>query len=192
MEREVERLFGDGWPTEARGVQALPRLDVKETDKALVVTAELPGVDEKDVEAELTGRTLVLRGEKKQETDTDEKGYHLMERTYGSFLRSLQLPDEADAAKVEGVFCQRRVDGYCAETGQLSLVRCARSLSSRLKAATRDSGAPQSSSSALSSSASMSASVKPKWWPISWIRTCWTMWARVLPLSHHSSKIGRR
>lgn len=113
MQKDMDRIFGDMWRGFGTGMPAVmsemaaqPRLDVKETDKALLVQAELPGVDEKDIELELAGRTLSIRGEKKKEEVKDERGYHLSERSYGSFLRSLQLPYEVEAGKVEASFAK--------------------------------------------------------------------------------------
>lgn len=113
VHRDMDRMFSDVWrgfglgmPAVMGEVAAMPRLDVKETDRSLLVQAELPGVDEKDIELELTGRTLSIRGEKKKEEVKDEKGYHLSERSYGSFLRSLQLPYEVDPAKIEASFAK--------------------------------------------------------------------------------------
>ena len=111
LQRDMNRMFGEMWcdfgtdlPTVLGEAATLPRLDVKETAKALHITAELPGVSEKDVEVEITGDLLTIRGEKMAEKVEDEKGYHLSERNYGSFLRSLTLPYEVDPAKIEAKF----------------------------------------------------------------------------------------
>ena len=106
MRREMDRLFDDmtksmslARPAMGMGVMA-PRVDVRETDKAIEVEAELPGVTEKDVEVQLAEGVLTIRGEKKQEREEKEKGYYLMERSYGSFLRQIPLPVEVDEGKV--------------------------------------------------------------------------------------------
>lgn len=82
----------------------LPRIDVTEGEKELVVTAELPGVDAADVEVELARQALVLRGERKVETEETKHGYLRRERRFGSFYREIPLPWEVDpnttAAKV--------------------------------------------------------------------------------------------
>ena len=104
LQREVDRLFDDftrgfgrfaDWP-EFPSTMPTPVMDVTETEKELEVTAELPGMEEKDVDITLTDGVLTIRGEKK--TDHEEKGkdYHMVERSYGSFARSLQLPAGAD------------------------------------------------------------------------------------------------
>lgn len=101
LHRDVNRAFEDMFkgfgtmPTVWGGEGAgMPKIDVKETAQGLEVTAELPGVDEKDIELELDEDVLTIKGEKKLEKDEkDEKtGYHLMERSYGSFARSVRLP----------------------------------------------------------------------------------------------------
>jgi HSP20 family protein len=98
---------GDLAPLTGSGVFA-PRIDVSETDKELAITAELPGLEEKDVEVKLSGDQLTIKGEKRSETEDekDEKGryYHRIERTYGAFQRSLTLPFEAEASKVVATF----------------------------------------------------------------------------------------
>lgn len=79
----------------------LPTVDITEDDKAFTLTAELPGLSAEDVDVSLEGRTLVIKGEKQQETKTEEKNYHLTERTYGSFERSFYLPDGVDADAID-------------------------------------------------------------------------------------------
>jgi len=80
------------------------RLDVSETDKELTLTAELPEVDEKDVELTLTDDVLTIRGEKKREQTQRNGDYHMVERSYGSFARSLRLPFAVDQDKVDARF----------------------------------------------------------------------------------------
>jgi HSP20 family protein len=69
-----------------------PSVDIHEKDKELVLTAELPGVDEKDIDIEIEGNTLTIKGEKEMEKETKEEDYHRIERSYGSFYRSFSLP----------------------------------------------------------------------------------------------------
>ena len=80
----------------------MPSIDVRETDTDLVVEAELPGMDEKDVSVTLSNGVLTLNGEKKSERE--EKKDHLMERSYGSFQRSFRLGDTIDPDKVTAAF----------------------------------------------------------------------------------------
>jgi len=87
----------------ARGALA-PSIDVSENDKGIEVTAELPGVDEKDVEVTLADNLLTIKGEKKSEREEKEEGSYVSERSYGSFQRSFSLPYEVDAGKVEAKF----------------------------------------------------------------------------------------
>ena len=106
---DVDRLFssvlqGTGladW--QPGGMVGLP-VEVYEADDELKVVAELPGVEEKDVAVELAGNVLTIKGEKKAEQERKEEGYHLAERRYGSFSRSLQLPYEVEADKVQASF----------------------------------------------------------------------------------------
>src|SRR5262249_16109042 len=79
-----------------RGFGVRPHVDVTETDKEIVVEAELPGIDEKDVSLALQDGVLMIRGEKKHEHDEEKENYRMMERRYGSFQRSVQLPDTVD------------------------------------------------------------------------------------------------
>ena len=87
-----------------RGFALTPHMDVTETDKEIVVEAELPGIDEKDVSLSLQDGVLTIRGEKKHERDEQKENYRMMERRYGSFHRSVRLPDTVDEDKVEATF----------------------------------------------------------------------------------------
>ena len=69
-----------------------PAVDVFETGQNLVIKADLPGLDPKDVEVTVEGRTLSLKGERREERDVKENGYHRVERSYGSFARTFTLP----------------------------------------------------------------------------------------------------
>lgn len=81
-----------------------PRVDVKENGNALVVTAELPGVEEKDVEVSLNGDILTISGEKRHEKEEKGDEFYRVERSYGSFRRSFSLPTSVDADKVEASY----------------------------------------------------------------------------------------
>ena len=114
FQREMNRLFDNffggfslsPWTPLERGaaVAFTPRVDVSETDKEIKVSAELPGMEEKDIDISLTRDTLTIKGEKKEETEEKGKDYYRMERSYGSFTRSIPLPVEVDTNKVEAVF----------------------------------------------------------------------------------------
>ncbi len=81
-----------------------PHVEVTETDDAYRVAAELPGLDEKDVEVLLEDQCLIIRGEKREEKDEKRKNYHLTERRYGTFQRTFTLPPTADAGKIAADF----------------------------------------------------------------------------------------
>jgi HSP20 family protein len=81
------------WPTE-------PKVDVAETDKAITVKAELPGIEEKDVDVTVGDGYISISGEKKIESEKKQKGGYLQERSYGSFHRSFRLPETVDADKI--------------------------------------------------------------------------------------------
>lgn len=112
LRREMDRMFADfarGWgaPTTTMPASFLaPRVDVAETDKGLELTAELPGVDYKDIDLDLTDGVLTLKAEHREEKDeTDEKKqYHLVERATGTFLRRFALPFAPDVDKIEATF----------------------------------------------------------------------------------------
>jgi len=81
-----------------------PSLDLVESDNELTVTAELPGVNPKEIEVNVTGNTLTIRGEKKQEREEKGKDFHRVERHYGSFHRSVELPVAVDADQVKAEY----------------------------------------------------------------------------------------
>ena len=81
-----------------------PALDLVEKNGGYVITAELPGLDEKNVEVKLSNGALTIRGEKKEETEKEGKEYHLSERRYGSFQRAFRVPEGADSGKIEASF----------------------------------------------------------------------------------------
>ena len=108
LHREIDRLFDDfarGLPAMGNGFgngsAMMPTMDVAETDKEIEITAELPGLEQKDVQINVSDNLLTIKGEKKAEKEQKDKNYHLVERSYGSFERSLQLPEgvNADAIK---------------------------------------------------------------------------------------------
>ena len=85
-------------------VSATPAVDVVEKDKAYEIMAELPGLDEKDIEVKLANGNLVIKGEKKEEKEEREKDYYLHERHFGSFERCFKVPEEVDSDKIEASF----------------------------------------------------------------------------------------
>ena len=87
-----------------RNFTLTPHVDVRETDKEIVVEAELPGIDEKHISLAIQDGVLTIRGEKRFEHDEEKENYRTMEHRYGSFQRSLRLPDLVDEDKVEASF----------------------------------------------------------------------------------------
>ncbi|NWG71833.1 MAG: Hsp20/alpha crystallin family protein [Parvularculaceae bacterium] len=112
LQNEMNRLFDEafaGFSGFASGgtVGALtPRVDLKETGDALEAFFELPGVDEKDLDVEISDNILTVRGEKRAERSEreDGSGYHFVERSYGSFARSIALPAEIEQDRVKAEF----------------------------------------------------------------------------------------
>jgi len=88
------------WRTESVLGVSVPAVDVTEDDKAYKITAELPGMSEKDVDISVTGDMIVLKGEKRQEREEKDKNRYLCERSYGAFQRSFALPDGIDRDKI--------------------------------------------------------------------------------------------
>jgi HSP20 family protein len=105
LQREIDRLF-EGFSRSFSGFpmrDVMPKMDVSETDKEIEVIAELPGLEEKDIQLNLSDNMFTIRGEKKNEREEKEKDYHLVERSYGSFTRSVQLPDGVNADGIKAV-----------------------------------------------------------------------------------------
>lgn len=100
------RAFGSApawpWPfaSQKEGEAVRPKVDIVGSEKEYAITAELPGIDEKDIQVELKGDALIIKAEKRQEEKSEDKGYYRMERRYGSFQRVLAVPGDAD---VEGI-----------------------------------------------------------------------------------------
>ena len=93
------------WPREGAWSIA-PAVDVVEKVNEYEITAELPGLDEKNIEIKVANGTLTIKGEKKEEKEEKEKDYYLSERRYGSFTRSFQVPPAVDADKIEASFAK--------------------------------------------------------------------------------------
>jgi HSP20 family protein len=90
----ARRITGEWWPT----------VDVSETKDNFVIKAELPGMDEKDVSVTISGDVLTIKGEKKKEEEEKDEQHYRVERYYGSFQRSFQLPSSVKADKIEADF----------------------------------------------------------------------------------------
>ncbi|MDQ6999606.1 MAG: Hsp20/alpha crystallin family protein [Mariprofundus sp.] len=101
MNRQLSNLLDDthvGRSSETE--QWAPRVDIRETDDALLVQAELPGIDKKDIHLEVKDGVLTLSGERRYEKEVKEENVHRVERAYGKFSRSFSLPTNVDADKV--------------------------------------------------------------------------------------------
>jgi HSP20 family protein len=95
------RTYEPGWLLGTRRGEMTPAVDVSENDQAIVMTAELPGMKEEDVDLVLRDDMLTVRGEKKSEREEEKENYHLSERRYGSFERTFRLPEMADAEHIK-------------------------------------------------------------------------------------------
>jgi HSP20 family protein len=106
LRREIDRLFDDAFAGRGGGSTWQPAVDIQETPKELRIDLELPGIREQDVEIEVENGILSIRGQKSAERKAeDEEGrYHLVERSYGSFFRSFQLPQGVDAEQIGADF----------------------------------------------------------------------------------------
>lgn len=120
IDRAFDRMFKD-WPRFgslmtpdffnggdifAKTSAIAPRVDVSEDENCYEITAEMPGVEEKDVEVMVKDDRLTLRGEKKSEKEEKKKDYHMSERSYGAFERSFRLPAHVDAEKIKAEFAK--------------------------------------------------------------------------------------
>src|SRR3979411_1879859 len=103
LHREIDRLFNEfAQGMGPSGLQNIvPNIEISETDKAIEISAEMPGLERKDVEISIEDDTLTIRGEKKVEEDNKDKNVQHSERSYGVFLRVLQLPPGIDPSSVK-------------------------------------------------------------------------------------------
>ncbi len=120
LRQEIDRLFDDfgrgSWQPFGRSLFAAepfwqrtskwtaPAVDMVEGEKAFELTAELPGMDEKNIEVKVADGRLTIKGEKQEEKEEKKKDYYLQERRFGSFERSFELPEGVDADKIEASF----------------------------------------------------------------------------------------
>jgi len=120
MRAEMDRVFdsflgrgffggsGLGLPrlsrTEAPATLTEPDVDIRENDKELVIEADMPGMEEKDIQVNLREGILTLKGEKKSQREEKKDTYHLMERSYGSFERSFRLPETVNEEGIKAAF----------------------------------------------------------------------------------------
>ena len=113
LDRWLERFFEEPWGlATADSEQWMPVADVRETDKELVITMEVPGLDRQDLDLSIMPDALAVRGEKREEAEDQQKGVRIVERRYGNFLRRVPLPpgldlDHAEARVARGVLTVR-------------------------------------------------------------------------------------
>ncbi|UCC40987.1 MAG: Hsp20/alpha crystallin family protein [Candidatus Aminicenantes bacterium] len=106
LREKMNRLFEDAFT--ARGEEKdlmastwTPSVDIYETENEIVLTAEVPGIEDKNIEIKIEDNTLSIKGERKIEKDTTEENYHRIERAYGSFYRSFTIPHNVDQDKIQ-------------------------------------------------------------------------------------------
>jgi HSP20 family protein len=122
LRQEIDRLFDDfgvgTWRSPFRSsffdmdpfrrakaaFSGMPAVDVTETEKGYKVVAELPGMDEKNIEVKIANGMLTIKGEKQEERDEEKQDYYVRERSFGSFERTFQVPDGVDIDKVDASF----------------------------------------------------------------------------------------
>jgi len=121
LRREIDRLFDDfglgfRWPSGPSLLAAeplfrreptwakMPAVDVVESEKAYEITADLPGMDEKNIEVKVADGVLTIKGERQEEKEEKKKDYYLQERSFGSYQRSFGLPEGVDPDKIEASF----------------------------------------------------------------------------------------
>ena len=102
LHREIDRLFSEfAQGLGPSGAKIIPNIEISETDKTIEVSAEMPGLERKEVEISIEDDTLTIRGEKKVEEGQKDKNVQLSERSYGVFMRVLQLPSGIDPSSVQ-------------------------------------------------------------------------------------------
>ncbi|NPB09101.1 MAG: Hsp20/alpha crystallin family protein [Thermodesulfobacteria bacterium] len=108
LKREMDRLWNEFFRKETLPdifeTEWVPALDISETKDAVIVRADVPGIDPNEIEITISGNTLTIRGEKKQEREEKGENFYRVERSYGSFVRSIQLPAEVETDKVEATY----------------------------------------------------------------------------------------
>lgn len=104
MDSLFDNFFGQGQLQPAPPAMVSPSIDIKEDEKAITMTAELPGMTEDDIDLKISNGLLTVSGEKKLERDEKKDNYHVMERQYGSFTRSVPLPDRVDESAIGAKF----------------------------------------------------------------------------------------
>jgi HSP20 family protein len=158
LHREMDRLFdsffgGLGTPSAGSGggLMAMPRLDVRESEQELCISAELPGVKPQEVDLRVEGDMLTISGEKKSEVDQNRENFHVAERSYGRFRRSVQLPFAPDPEQVRAEFQHGVLTVHVPRQGQQERSR---------RIEVRDAGGGEAAGSAGSQAADQGPAVK--------------------------------
>jgi HSP20 family protein len=113
LQRDINRLFDDFfdrpfglssfWEDRMEG-GFIPKLDISDTDQEIMISMDLPGMDPEDIDLSISGKTLTIRGKKSSEEEQKDKQYYRRERSYGSFTRSVPLPGDVDADKIDASY----------------------------------------------------------------------------------------
>jgi HSP20 family protein len=106
LRQRMDKLFDDFFTEREEGKEIIlgtwsPKVDIHEKENALVLTAEIPGIEEKDIEISIEGNTLILKGKREVEKEIKKEDFHRFERSYGSFCRSFTLPNYVDQDKIK-------------------------------------------------------------------------------------------
>jgi HSP20 family protein len=123
LRREIDRLFDELFAPfgELEAPELVPPVEVSESDGEYVITAELPGLSDKDVEVEISDDgVLTLRGEKSSDVSRAERGYQYSERSYGRFERAMPLPPGADASRLDASFQNGVLEIHVPKTAEAS------------------------------------------------------------------------
>jgi len=109
LRKRMDEIFGEFFgqtPFAMAATEAVwsPLVDVHETKEGLLLQVELPGVKQEDIQVSMVGDTLTLKGERKRETEVKEDSYHRIERSYGTFQRSIVLPSVVDPNRVKATY----------------------------------------------------------------------------------------
>ena len=109
LHNEMGRIFGGAFGSQEGGTDMeetywMPTVDISEMEDGFEIRAELPGISEDDVNVTVTDNVLTIKGEKRQETETDGKNYHRVERRYGSFQRKFTLPADINTDNIKAEF----------------------------------------------------------------------------------------
>lgn len=103
LDRFFDSVFGR-FPRERGETFWAPPIDIEETEDAIVIRAELPGMNKEDIKVNLSGDTLTISGERKQETEKKGRTYYRIERAYGKFQRTITLPAEVEGEKAKASY----------------------------------------------------------------------------------------